>query len=425
MRLLNIISNYFIAFSLIFFLAGSLVIYFRLVATYDEEVLGHLNYERSLIQQALKEGVDIRHLPYNVGDKIEIEKLPERPLSFNSYIADTLLLERHEHQMIECKHIAFPVYYKKDYYRISIYKSLLEKEEFANTNIVTVIVLLLFLVLFMIVLQRNISRWALKPFYTTLKALSEFDISSNKVIELEDSEIEEFHLLNKAINTLSEKIVRDYKNLKEFTENMSHELQTPLAIIRSNLEVLIQNEALNDKQRDQVDAMYESVNRLSKLNKGLMLLTSIENNQATDISEVDVVKAVKGKLVLFNDMITGKGITLSVVFNNNLVIKTNQHLADILISNLISNAVKYTDTNGKMNIMVTNQSLLVSNTSTRAALDNDKLFKRFGKGSESSSLGLGLAICKRIATHYDYDLSYFYEAPFHTFKVDFLPKKQE
>jgi len=128
-----------------------------------------------------------------------------------------------------------------------------------------------------------ISRRLWLPFYETIKKINSYDIKNKTLITFPETNIAEFGKLNAVLSSMSQKIREDFFNLKEFTENASHEIQTPLAIIKSKIELLVQSENLSENQVELIQTIDQSVTRLSKLNSGLLLITKIENNQYAEI----------------------------------------------------------------------------------------------------------------------------------------------
>lgn len=202
--------------------------------------------------------------------------------------------------------------------------------------------------------------------------------------------------------------------LKEFTENASHEIQTPLAVINSKIEMCLQDEHLSPEQAKMlVDASY-AVNSLVNLNKSLITLTKLDNNQVDPPSEVNVSDKIYKRLNLFEEFIQEKDIDLDLKIDNSVIIKIDITLAGILFDNLIKNAIRHNlDTGGKINIEVTQQFIKIANTGAEPKVSPDKFFERFYKDGNQESLGLGLAIVKKICDIYGFKISYGYTQGLH------------
>ena len=218
---------------------------------------------------------------------------------------------------------------------------------------------------------------------------------------------------------MTEKIAKDYRNLKEFTENASHEMQTPLSIIQSKLELLIQSENLTAEQMQEVQVIYESAARLAKLNQALLLLAKIENSQFAEAKPVKLDEIIKTKLLFFEELIAHKNISVEVNLEP-LTINIHPILADILVSNLIGNAIKHNLEKGKLIVKLKGDELVIQNSGKPLTITPEQLFQRFRKADPASdSLGLGLAIVNEICIVYNYSIDYKYVDNLHSVSIGF------
>ncbi len=288
-------------------------------------------------------------------------------------------------------------------YQIIIRKS--QEQKTALIAYTTKIILLVFAGLFIATLLFTwlISRNLWKPFYRSLNKIRQADLQNIQQTNFEQhTNTKEFNELNTALNAMTTKIHADFINMKEFTENAAHEMQTPLSVAQSKLELLLQNENLPDEDVQSIMDASSSLSGLSKLNQELLLLAKIENQQYTTTETLSLNEVRKKYLSLFSELIQDKQITLKTDFENDFEVKLHTLLADSLISNLIGNAIKHNYTGGHIEIKITANNYSISNTSQREPIEQEKLFKRFASttGNISGSNGLGLAIVKKIAdTH--------------------------
>jgi signal transduction histidine kinase len=250
--------------------------------------------------------------------------------------------------------------------------------------------------------------------------LNSYDINSQGEFSLSNPEIKEFADLNKVLVAMIERIRKDYLNMKEYTENASHELQTPLAIINMKMELLLQSKTLDEKQLKAVLEAYEASNRLSKMNQTLLLLAKIENRQFPESKPVVPQNVIENQLEMVEDLIDSKNIHVVKEFNPNVVLLINPYLADILFANLIKNAIRHNLPGGELIIRIEQNSLTISNSGKELKVDQNTLFERFHKQSASpESLGLGLAIVQKICEVYGFTVNYRYEDSLHHFSVDY------
>jgi len=206
--------------------------------------------------------------------------------------------------------------------------------------------------------------------------------------------------------------------LKSFADNASHEMQTPLAIINAKLDLMIQDQGLEERHLRQLQAMYDAVARLRNLNQSLLLLTKIENNQFVHTDDVMLMRSIEDKLVQLEDLIRAKGLELATGLDGSRA-RMNAYLADILLNNLLVNAVRHNPDGGRIQIRLQEGELSIRNTGPPLSFDPMSLFDRFTKGLDSDGTGLGLAIVKQICDNYGFALSYRYEDALHRITVRF------
>ena len=281
--------------------------------------------------------------------------------------------------------------------------------------------LLFFLLLVAIViLNRKSSRLLWKPFFLTMKKVNEFDITRNQSLTMQSKTgTTEFDELNTAITNLINKVNAAYYNQKQFVENASHEIQTPLSIIRSKLELLINQPELTEKNASLLQDITDATNRLSQMNKTLLLLSKIENNQFPETEAVNVsqmVERILNNFIIYYDNFP----QVESEIHADVMLNANRSLAEILISNIIKNAIEHNQPNGKISIHLSPLHLLIKNTGPSLQTNPELLFERFRKDShQTKTTGLGLALVKQICTLYNYTVSYKYNDGWHQIEIVF------
>lgn len=255
-----------------------------------------------------------------------------------------------------------------------------------------------------------------KPFNDTLNKIEHYRLDVNNVPTFERSDVQEFSRLNQVISDMINRNVASYKIQKEFTENASHELQTPIAIIRSDLDMLIQ-EKLNKKESEIIENIYEVTKRMECLNRSLLLLAKIENRQYENREKIALGTLMQSLLPDIQKLFT-KPLTLELKANP--TITANKTLIQILVNNLVVNALRNSNEDMPVIIKIEPGSFSVSNTSEQGELDRAKLFSRFNSSpNQLKGNGLGLAIVKQICEHYKWNISYTYCNNKHTFTILF------
>lgn len=307
---------------------------------------------------------------------------------------------------------------KGNNYIVTVAESKEASEDLTQLIIIITLVLTALLLIILTITNRYILDGLWKPFYNILRQLKAFNVADTGSFDLSKTNINEFQELNDAVVTMASRVKDDYQNLKTFTENASHEMLTPIAVINSKLDTLIQAENLQAEQFTQITDIYAATNKLSRLNQSLLLLVKIDNNLIQDNSTFNLKDVIVEKGHQFQELIQNKQIVIEQQLNDK-EITASKYLIEILINNLFGNAIKHNSANGKIYIKLTTDQLVFQNTGDIDALNKDEIFKRFKKGKASDGTGLGLTIAKNICSQYHYTLSYNFDSSLHTFKIKF------
>lgn len=294
-----------------------------------------------------------------------------------------------------------------------------ESEDLVEAITFTLSIISVALLVTMLTVNYIFSRRTWKPFFRTVDALRTYDIEQHQAIVAEPTNIVEFRQLNEAIQKMTAKISADFRNLKTFTENASHEIQTPLAIIKAKLELLAQSERHNEEDMLAIQSMYDAASRLSKLNQALLLLTKIENQQFTQKEPVDLGKLLDRHIDNYSELIEARQVTLQTNIGEGIIRQSNPALMDILFTNLLTNAIRHNQTGGSISVTLSAHQLIVSNTGAPLKDQPAELFERFRKGSHSDSLGLGLSIVQKISDAEGLSVQYNYANGYHTISIEF------
>ena len=233
------------------------------------------------------------------------------------------------------------------------------------------------------------------------------------------TKIREFRQLSDAALDMGNRSYKAYEEQKQFIENASHELQTPLAIVRGKVELLAESEGMTEQQMEQLDEIYATLGRAVKLNKSLLLLSRIENGQYTEMEDVSVDEILDELLPDLMDIYDHKQVRLIRKREEQpFIIRCNHSLAQILVSNLVKNSLLHNREGGELQVLTTPTSLVIKNTGD-VPLDGEKLFRRFyhGMDGKKDSTGLGLAIARSIALSSSLKLTYEWQDGMHTFRL--------
>ncbi|WP_214225500.1 HAMP domain-containing sensor histidine kinase [Pedobacter sp. B4-66] len=303
-------------------------------------------------------------------------------------------------------------------YSVTVTKSRVESEDLVRIIFLITLSITIVLLVTLLLINRFVLNNIWKPFYEILSQMKAFNLADKNDIQIEPTKIDEFTELNAAVASMSLRVKQDYRELKSFTDNASHEMMTPLAVINSKLDTLIQTETFSDSQGELIGDIYVAVGKLSRLNQSLLMLAKIENNLIGDQETIDLDELIRQKTRQFQELLQSQDINLKTELAGKQI-NMNKHLADMLINNLLSNAIRHNYKGGEIYIHLNEKELSISNSGSDDELIASKVFERFYKNAASEGMGLGLAISNQICNLYHFKLNYAYQDTRHVFKVSF------
>jgi signal transduction histidine kinase len=418
LRLLTKTTLNLLSISLFIYLFGIIAFYYSLRIQVDSNVNLEMDKRKSSIIRQMEEAHSSETQPPNRNEIVLVT--PVEGANAEDRYADTLIYNQEEQRYQLFRQLGFHEKVNNQNYYIQIFKSLEETDTLIVRIITTMTVLIILLIITLLVINRYSSRLVWSVFYDTVGKINSYDLNTHEEFTLQDSDVKEFADLNRVLKTMTERIKNDYLNLKEYTENASHEIQTPLAIISSKLEILLQSGEMNEKQYKALADAYEASIRLSKYNSTLILLAKIENKQFPESGKVSPESILNSLLEDLEDLIHSKKIEVIRKIASYVTLQMNPYLAEMLIVNLVKNAVRHNVKGGKLIVELEDGFLQISNTGPDLPVDKNLLFKRFYKSSSSpESLGLGLAIVRKICVLYSFEVSYHFLEGLHCLRVSF------
>ncbi|MCO6476322.1 MAG: HAMP domain-containing histidine kinase [Phaeodactylibacter sp.] len=375
---------------------GSIFCFYMIEYIAYEETDEFLTYEMERLLEYHKENGNLPDY-HKVSDIIPGLRY-EQPL-----FKDTLLLETGDNEMVPYRMLYFTINHKGRDFTIVLNHLLLGKDDIAQGTVLIIFGLMFLVAAFLVLIVNHVTRKVWAPFYVTLGRLTHFKIG-DPLPRFPETTIEEFGALNATLSALLKKITNDYQHNKEFNENASHELQTHLAVIRSNAEKLLNKTPEKSGNLKELQTIYSASTRLSQVQRSLLLLSRINNGEYSDDVDVDIRQLLLQALSIYSETIELRDIAMDKEIQS-CHIFIDAGLAEILLNNLVKNAVKHNVQGGFISLKLTSFMLIVENSGLPIHGQPERMLQRFAKG-ENGNWGIGLAIVSQICELYGFRLSY-------------------
>ena len=402
------------------------VLWFLLPIMVEKVVYNHI--DKSILEKKQK---FITHLNKDeIEDFIDLKDSSQTYASFSNLHDEFLQLYRaknnfindksvfvNEDRIIENEQNEYRVLYhnftyKNANYVLEIGNSLSEIKDLTFAIRLFTSILLLVITFMTFIVEAFYIEYLLKPFYqiinTKIKKVNEPNAYNYTPIQSHSSDFQE---LDSVLNQMMLRINDLFQKEKQFIGNVSHELLTPISLLKNRFENLLQNESINDEGIDKIASSLKSLDLLKKIINNLLLISRIDNNQFDNKETISINEIVNGILEDLEDRIEDQKITIKNSISNNYTFLGNKTLVHIMIYNLILNAIKYNSFAGKITIcdsfIEEHYVLEISDTGKGMTdLQQSVIFERFSRVStEQEGQGLGLAIVDSIAKFHHIGLS--------------------
>lgn len=417
MRLISKSILYLLFISIPILIAAGIFAYYSIYDAVEENTRELLLTDKSRAEKII-DTKSIANRFYLSNDSLSfIEPTQENKFGYKFGQSDNMFSKEEEHY----RYNTLTSYYKKgnQNFKIIIWQPAIEEDDLIESLVSTIFIIICTMMLAFFTVSIFISKYTWKPFYTTLNNLKSFRLHENKIIPNIKTNTKEFKDLNKTVSQLSEKMINDFHLQKEFTENASHEMQTPLAVLKAKTETLMQSPRLNENDLQALEVIEHTINKLTSLNKSLLLLAKIENHQYSETSKININVILHKAVKNFEDYFKEKKIEVNIIEHEQVSADMNTSLTEILINNLLQNAVRHNILKGRINIELKSNGLIISNSGKNQALSENQLFMRFKhSGISSDSTGLGLSIIKSICDLYHISIQYSFKDGLHIFTLN-------
>lgn len=302
------------------------------------------------------------------------------------------------------------------FYELTVSIPSIEKEDLTAAIRDWMIFLYIALLLVIIVVNVWVFQQNMKPLYVLLHWLDDYRIGNKNKPLKNDTQITEFRKLNEAALRNAERSEQLFEQQKQFIGNASHEIQTPLAICRNRLEMMMEDESLSETQLEELMKTHQTLEHITKLNKSLLLLSKIDNGQFTETVALELNELLKQYMDDYKEVYAYRDIQTEIVEDGIFCVQMNESLATILITNLLKNAFVHNIDGGR--IEITPHSFTFRNSGVGQPLDEERIFERFYQGAKKEgSTGLGLAIVDSICRLQNIGLRYYFENGEHCFEI--------
>ncbi len=412
MKLLNHTISYIAVSLLVIISVWAFIFYINMLdEVYDSIDDGLDNYKMLIVEKASQDSLLLNKLHFDESN-YSIREVPEyEAVHHREIYKDTLLYTVNEKDYEPFRMLITTFRgHNNRYYQLKIISSMVEEDDLIEDLFYALIWLYLAIVVSVILINNFLLKRIWQPFYKLISQLQSFKLRSNKILVPPDTKVQEFKVLNESISSLLDENIRTYNSQKQFIENAAHELQTPLAISINKLELMAEQQSFNEEQLSAIGDVINNLERLTRLNKSLLLISRIENRQYNEEQEINFNELFQNEIANLDELSVYKEVTVTIKESGIFILNINEDLATILAANLIKNAIVHNIKAGAVAIEISDNSIEVSNDGINQPLDDQKIFSRFYKASTSkNSTGLGLSITKTIADMHQLQLVYHYD----------------
>lgn len=303
------------------------------------------------------------------------------------------------------------------YMELVVYTPTIEKLDLLRAILGWIIFLYVLLLLIILSINIWVYRKNMKPLYVLLKWLDSSQLGKKNEPLENTTKITEFRKLNAATMAFAERGEKLFEQQKTFIGNASHEMQTPLAICRNRLEMLMEDETLTEHQLNELIKTHQTLENLTRMNRSLLLLCKIENGQFVDTRSVCLNDILAHYLDDYKEVYAYRNITVTVTTDSSFCVEMNDSLVSVLVTNLLKNSFVHNIDGGFIYIKITANTFEISNTGEKP-LDRERIFERFYQGQKKEgSTGLGLALVDSICKANHLKIDYTYVENRHIFTI--------
>lgn len=385
----------------------------------DEYINSELNRrykwtEGRIISDIKKHG-EIRRKRSNVVVS-NIEKMPKQS-SFPIYSDSLIQSEERERKLLYRKKTTFLDIDGK-YFKVEMIQNISDFNRLQEDIFAGLIPAFIILATVIVLFNYFLSGYFFNPFNKILNQIRNYKVGKESNVQNIATSTAEFSKMQQLFHNMVERTEGEYTTLKEYTENMAHEIQTPLMVIRNKADNLISDETVMNTQSSSVKIIYDEVNHLSKLGNALNLLTKVEHGEFNNKTVLHTKEMIIKHVDSVTELAALKGLKFELNLSNEHSINIDPILFEIILKNLIKNGLNYATKDGPVKIITEEKTLTITNYGPPLEFSQEKIFSRFSKeNSSTSSLGLGLALVSKICQINNLNIEYLYQQQQHYFII--------
>ncbi|TCD07068.1 HAMP domain-containing histidine kinase [Pedobacter frigidisoli] len=294
--------------------------------------------------------------------------------------------------------------YHTNWYNLEIGETMTTLQSIKNSIRFYMLIVLVAALLITLVADYTFSNFLLKPFYLIIdKKINRVDDPTHYNYENIPTTTADFKILDNSVNSLMRKINNLFALEKQFIANVSHELLTPISILSTRFENMLNTPNIPVEHENKIYSSLKTLNRLKVIINSLLLISKVENNQYLKTEEISLKQEIEDIYEDLEDRIADKSITYTSNIHEDFLFIGNKALIHTLFINIINNAIKYNIDGGSLSIIgkKDHNRYILTVSDTGLGMTNELVknaFDRFKRGNaEENGFGLGLAIVESIA----------------------------
>lgn len=413
MKLLKHYNQWFLKIIALLLALGCISIFFTFKYQFKDELQEQIQFQK-------KQLLSNNYTYINPINQLPIEGIFSEIVKTKGIEAttETEYYNKEEDEKIPFVETVFYKKYQVHYIKFTIRKSTIELDDLLYTLILTIIFIFILLTANLYYLNRKISESLFAPFFNTIESIKQNQTFANEPLRLPDTKIEEFTLLNKTLNKYDNNLRNDYKKAAQFTDNASHEMQTPIAIISNKIESILGVENLDNNTQKELADIFETVQQMKQTNATLLFLSRLESKSFKNEIECNLKQTLISKIEFYRQFGMLQNLDIQLFLSNDFIVKMNKDLAKILIDNLLNNAIKHNISDGYIKLNSTESSITIENSGLPLSKPALEMFNRFERNNVTiHGSGLGLSIAQEICNLYNLTIEYSESNNIHIIKI--------